>query len=82
MAGLLKREQLNELVGRMCGDNGLAEQVFKNPEGVLSILGYDYNEEDIKLLKEIKSDTFADFIEEYQAKMEKYGKRIKLVWER
>ena len=74
MAGKLRREQLNELIGRMCGEKGFAELVFENPEKALGILGYDYNEEDIKLLKEIKSDTFADFIEEYQAKLDRYGR--------
>lgn len=78
MAGKLKREQLNELVGRMCGEKGLAELVFKNPEGALGLMGFGYNEEDIKLLKEIKSDTLADFIEEYQAKLDRYGKGIKI----
>jgi hypothetical protein len=74
MAGLLKREQLNELVGRICGEKGLAELVFEDPKGILDLLGFDYNEEDIKLLKEIKSDTLADFIEEYQAKLDKFGR--------
>jgi hypothetical protein len=76
MAGKLKSEQLNGLVGRMCGEKGLAELVFAKPEAALGLMGFEYNEEDIKLLKEIKSETFADFIEEYQAKLDKYGKGI------
>jgi hypothetical protein len=74
MAGLLKRGQLNEIVGRMCGEEGLAELIFQNPEGALGIMGFDYNEEDIKLLKEINSANFADFIEEYQANLHKHGR--------
>jgi hypothetical protein len=76
MAGKLKREQLNELLGRMCGEKGFAELVFAKPETALGIMGFEYSEEDIKLLNEIKSDTFADFIEEYQAKLDKHGKAV------
>ena len=80
MAGKLEREQLDKIVGRMCGEKGFAEQVFKNPKGVLGLMGFDYNEEDIKLLEEIKSDTFADFIEQYQAKLDKHDMGRVLLW--